>query len=202
MISSTKTPWRLVRRAAPWAFVAAVAAVIPLTIAGCSSSTSASPRVVDTYGGVPSYLPKDTVHSDQVLSGSVEKPALTAEGDGVEVSLPTGGSVLATVTGPDVPGEGFAVQPETTTCTWTISLSGATRDVPVTLADLTTLDQLGNVYRLSPVAGRAAIPAVVHPGQTVSFEVRTVMKTGEGVLRWAPANGKAVASWDFEVEID
>ena len=35
----------------------------------------------------------------------------------------------------------------------------------------------------------------------MSFELRAVLPTGDGALRWAPA-GKPVASWDFNVEID
>ncbi len=43
---------------------------------------------------------------------------------------------------------------------------------------------------------------MLRPGQRTTFEVRTVMKVGEGVLRWAPGGGKTLAEWDFEVEND
>jgi hypothetical protein len=136
------------------------------------------------------------------LTGSVKRPALTSEGDSVKVDLPSGGTVLATVTGPVVPGEGLPYQADYTTCTWTVTLSHATRDVDLDLSDLTTLDQLGTVYHPATVPGRPAPPAVLHPGQSTTFELRTGMKVGEGLLRWAPGGSKIVASWDFEVEND
>ncbi|MCU1529414.1 MAG: hypothetical protein JWP75_3177 [Frondihabitans sp.] len=190
---------RLVTRAAPWASLAVVALAVPLALSGC---TSAQPTVVDTYGGLPSYLPKAPVGTDDVLTGSVKRPALTSEGDSVKVELPGGGTVLATVTGPVVPGEGLPYQANYTTCTWTVKLSDATRNVLIRLSDLTTLDQLGAVYHPTTVPGQAAPPAVLHPGQSTTFELRTGMKVGEGLLRWAPGGSKIVAEWDFEVEND
>ncbi|WP_123955515.1 hypothetical protein [Frondihabitans sp. 762G35] len=191
---------RLVRRAAPRAFLVAVALGASVALVGCTQA--APPAPPDTYGGLPSFLPKDSITSDSVLTGSVGRPALTTEGDAVTVELPAGGTVSATVVGPVVPGEGLPVQHETTTCTWTITLSGATRDVPLRTTEMTTLDQLGNVYRLAPVAGRPAPPAVLHRGATATFELRTVMKVGEGVFRWAPGGRSVVAQWDFVVEND
>ena len=151
---------------------------------------------------MPSYLAGISSTTDEVLDGTAARPALTSEGDAVRVHLHGGSTVLATVTGPVVPGEGLPYQGETTTCTWTVSLRDASGTVPVSLADLTTTDQLGNAYRLSPVPGKGTPPSVLRPGQRATFEVRTVMKVGEGVLRWAPGGGKTVAEWDFEVEND
>jgi hypothetical protein len=190
---------RLVTRAAPWASLAVVALTVPLALSGC---TSAAPSAPDTYGGLPSYLPKAPVGTDDVLTGSVKRPALTSEGDSVKVELPGGGTVLATVTGPVVPGEGLPYQADYTTCTWTVKLSDASRDVPLRLSDITTLDQLGTVYHPAVVAGQPSPPALLHPGQSTTFEVRTGMKVGEGLLRWAPGGSKIVAQWDFEVEND
>jgi hypothetical protein len=36
----------------------------------------------------------------------------------------------------------------------------------------------------------------------VTFELRAVMPTGEGLMRWAPDAQQIVASWDFVVEND
>ena len=56
------------------------------------------------------------------MVGTVADPALTVEGDYVQVKTPTF-SALAVVNGPVVPGEGLPVIQGYTTCTWTISLS-------------------------------------------------------------------------------
>ena len=179
--------------------------VLAVTLAACSATGHASdeqPTDANTYGGLPSYLATIPSTTDEVLDGSAAHPALTSEGDTVRVHLTDGTTVLATVTGPVVPGEGLPHQGETTTCTWTVELRSATGTVPVSLADLTTTDQLGNVYRLAPVPGRPAPPSTVAAGQRVTFELRTVMKVGEGVLRWAPDGRHPSAEWDFEVEND
>lgn len=188
-------------RVASWSAVVVGLSVVAGALVGCSSQ--AQPTVEDTYGSLPSYLATIPSTTDEVLDGTAARPALTSEGDAVRVHLHDGSTVLATVTGPVVPGEGLPHQGETTTCTWTVSLRDtSTRAVPVSLADLTTTDQLGNVYRLSAVAGKPGPPSTLAPGKTATFELRTVMKVGEGVLRWAPGGGTTLAEWDFEVEND
>ncbi len=188
-------------RAVPLAAAVLGAVALAGALVGCSSH--AEPKhAEDTYGGMPAYLAGIPSTTDEVLDGSAARPALTSEGDAVRVHLHGGATVLATVTGPVVPGEGLPQQGETTTCTWTVSLRDASGSVPVSLTDLTTTDQLGNVYRLSPVAGGGTPPRTLAAGQRATFEVRTVMKVGEGVLRWAPGGGQTVAEWDFEVEND
>ena len=49
-------------------------------------------RPTPTFGAYPSYLPKDTLnrHSDAVLTGTIQRPALTNEGDAVKVKTPSG----------------------------------------------------------------------------------------------------------------
>ncbi|MGN8049186.1 hypothetical protein ACTJKO_05810 [Curtobacterium sp. 22159] len=196
---------RRLARAAAWSAAAAGAVVLVTALAGCTAAGHASgeqPTGANTYGGLPSYLATIPSTTDELLDGTVAHPALTSEGDTVRVHLAGGTTVLATVTGPVVPGEGLPHQGETTTCTWTVELRKATGTVPVSLDDMTTTDQLGNVYRLRPVAGHAAPPSSIGPGQRATFELRTVMKVGEGILRWAPDGEHPAAVWDFEVEND
>lgn len=170
---------------------------------GGHSSSAAGPSTSEpSYGGLPSFLPSDAVQADAELVGSAARPALTSQGDSVKVELPGGGSVHVVVTGPEVPGQGFVSPPPQTTCTWTVKLSGATTSVPLAADQFTTTDHLGNVYRLALVKGQPAPPAVVKPGATVTFELRTVMVVGQGLMRWAPDTHKVLASWDFTVEND
>jgi hypothetical protein len=169
-------------------------------LSSCSGSSSHPAAIEPSYGGLPNFLPKSAIDPDSVLIGTAAKPALTTEGDAVDVRL-TGGSVRATVSGPEVPGEGLPYEPESTTCTWKITLTAATAPVPIRPADFTSIDHLGHVFRPALVKGQPVPPAELAPGKTVTFELRTMEAVGEGLMRWAP-EGKILASWDFTVEND
>jgi hypothetical protein len=168
---------------------------------GIAGALGHNRRAAATYGALPSYLPHSTLHPDSTLVGSANRPALTSEGDSVRVRLP-GGSVLASVAGPVVPGEGLPYQVTATTATWTVTLRDATRPIPVSRSAFSTIDSLGKVYRLSFVPGQPRPPTVLRRGRSARFELRAVMAVGEGMLRWAPRHRDLVATWDFVVEND
>ena len=175
-----------------------------LALAGCSAASASSPaRSAAGDSGYPTYLPSSTLHyhSDTVLTGTVQRPALTSQGDGVEVKTARW-SVLITVTGPEVPGEGLPYVAPATTCTWVVTMSGATGPVPVSAADFSSIDEQDNVYRPYFVPGQTEPPAVLRPGQKISFELRAAEASGEGLMRWAPDGRDIVARWDFVVEND
>jgi hypothetical protein len=183
------------RRAILFAVIA-TATLLPLVLTGCGTPAQAHPK----YGGMPSYLPPSSLRSDSELVGTSQKPAITSQGDAVLVSTDNG-SVRVTVSGPEVPGDGLPYQTPSTTCTWTVVLSGATTPTPIDVAEFTTIDHLGAVYHPTLVAGAPVPPAALEPGQSVTFEIRAIMRVGEGLMRWAPG-AQVVASWDFEVEND
>lgn len=192
----------------PAVLASLLAAAMLIALVGCGSSASGSadpktPRTSSQYGGYPSFLPSSTLHyhSDTVLTGTVQRPALTNQGDAVEVKT-LGWSVLMTVTGPQVPGEGLPYQAPSTICTWVVTMSGATGPVPVSASDFTSIDDEGNVYRPAFVPGQPIPPKVLRPGQTISFELRAAEAVGEGLMRWAPDGRNIVAKWDFVVEND
>ena len=172
-----------------------------MLISGCSANaTPAATTESATYGDLPMFLPSDPGNADSTLTGSAARPALTTEGDTVHVVLGDA-SVEITVSGPDVPGEGLPKVTAATTCTWTVTMTGATRSIPVRVIDFSTADHLGGTY-LTAGPNLPAPPAAIAPGQRVTFALRGVMPTGEGLMRWAPNAGATVASWDFEVEND
>jgi uncharacterized protein YceK len=189
------------RRRAPLALLAALA--LGAGLAGCGTAVTHTARPAPTFGGYPSFLPKDTLndHSDATATGTVQRPALTNQGDAVKART-SGWSVLVTVTGPQVPGEGLPYQASATTCTWVVTMSGATAPVPISTADFTAIDDESNIYRPALVPGQPKPPAVLRPGQKVSFELRAVEAVGEGLMRWAPDGRNIVAKWDFVVEND
>jgi hypothetical protein len=200
---------KLPSRVAVTAVTLTVAAVT--AVAGCGSGAGAGAGATEPaaaagatpLGSYPSFLPKSTLHqpADSVLTGTAQRPALANEGDTVRVKT-SGFSVLVTVTGPQVPGEGLPFQANADTCTWVVTLSGANRSVPISAADFTAIDDQNNVYQPAFVPGRPEPPTVLKAGQEVSFELRAVEATGEGLMRWAPDGHDIVAKWDFVVEND
>lgn len=186
--------------------LAAGVVLTALLLSGCTGALAVHPpsahtKDPDAYGALPSFLPTDTDQPNSLLVADIRHPAVTSEGDDVEVHLASG-SVRMTVVGPEVPGEGLPVQPEDTTCTWTVTMSHATAPVRIRIADFNTLDHLGTIYRVAAVPSRPAIPAVLQPGRSVSFELRAAMPTGEGVMRWSGGTKNVLSSWDFVVEND
>ena len=171
----------------------AVLAVAVISSRGSTSSTK--------FGGLPAFLPKSSITPDSTLTGSIGRMALTTQGDTVKVVLPHG-TVLVTVSGPVVPGEGLPYQARATTCTWTVTFAHATTAVPVSLDQFDTIDHGGVVYHPNFVTGTPTPPTVLQAGQRTTFELRAVMVTGEGLMRWAPDGNNIEGEWDFEVEND
>ena len=77
----------------------------------------------------------------------------------------TTGSIRATVTGPVVPVEGAASEPDTTTCTWTVTLSRAHGRVPVAVSAFTVLDGEGNQSQPRLAGARPVRPPCSAPGR-------------------------------------
>jgi len=150
-----------------------------------------------------SWLPKQQLDHpvDQTVVGTIAHPALTVEGEDVEVRAPSF-SALAVVNGPVVPGEGLPVQQRFTTCTWTISLTHVRGTVPISAADFDSIDHTQTVYKPTLVPGQQALPTTLHSGQDLTFKIRSAMPVGEGLLRWAPDGQNIVAKWDYQVEND
>lgn len=168
-------------------------------LAGCG----AAPKSSASLSGYPSFLPKRTLHPDvdATLVGTMSRPALTVEGLAVQVKT-AHWSVLVTVSGPVVPGEGLPYQPDATTCTWTVTMRNATAGVPVSVADFHSVDHLGSVFLMGLVPGEKPPPPVLRPGQDVTFRLRAYELVGEGMMQWAPDHKHVVAYWDYTVEND
>jgi hypothetical protein len=173
----------------------------------CGSAQAAPPKDSTSHdhwtSHYPSFLPKDTLDPDvdATLIGTEVKPALQIEGLAVEAETKAF-HVKVTVNGPIVPGEGLPDQPAATTCTWTVTMKDATADVPVSLADFHSVDHLGSVFVMGLVPGEHPPPPVLHPGRTLTFQLRSYELVGEGMMQWAPDHKHVVADWDYEVEND
>jgi hypothetical protein len=183
--------WRRVSELGVKPVVAAL--LCALVLAGCGTSAAV----------YPSFLPKKTLDPkvDEALVGTMSKPALQIEGLPVDVDT-NKFHVSVIVSGPIVPGEGLPDQPAATTCTWTVTMKDASADVPVSIADFHSVDHLGAVFLMGLVPGEHPPPAVLHPGQTLTFQLRAYELVGEGMMQWAPDHRHVVAYWDYTVEND
>lgn len=154
-----------------------------------------------SYGALPSFLPKTSLVTDATVLGTPARPALTSQGDEIRAQLQHG-SVLVTVSGPETPGEGLPYQASADTATWTVTLADAQGSVPIVVGAFSAIDSLGHIYHPALVPGQPKPPSSIRSGQTVSFELRTVMAVGEGMMRWAPESNTLLGTWDFVVEND
>ena len=185
---------------------AAALGVAAVAVAGITTFVVTRPgpppgSAVQTYGGLPSWLPKPSVPVGRVVTASAAHPKLAIQGDTVRVLL-TGAQVLATTVGPQVPEEGKFPVPEATRCTFTITFAKATGTFTLRAADFATVDERGQLHRLRlHLRGGGPLPAQVTAGQTVSVIMTGGLPTGNGQLIWAP-DGRNTVSWDFSVEID
>ena len=192
-------------RGAGFRAAAAALGVAAVAVAGITTFVvtrpGPPPTPVQTYGGLPSWLPKPSVPVGRVVTASAAHPKLAIQGDTVRVLL-TGAQVLATAVGPQVPEEGKFPVPEATRCTFTITFAKATGTFTLRAADFATVDERGQLHRLRlHLRGGGPLPAQVTAGQTVSVIMTGRLPTGNGQLIWAP-DGRNTVSWDFSVEID
>jgi hypothetical protein len=178
------------------------------TSSASTSNSSSRPSYPSALPGkasarYPAFLPKKTLvpDVDAPLAGTEARPALQVEGLPIDVKT-RAFAVRVTVSGPIVPGEGLPDPPAATTCTWTVTMKDATADVPVSLADFHSVDHLGSVFLMGLVPGEHPPPSVLHPGQTLTFQLRSYELVGEGMMQWAPDDKHVVGYWDYTVEND
>lgn len=169
---------------------------------GALVTTGKKSTTAGGYGTIPSWLPKATVPVGRVVQASAAHPWLAVQGDTVAVHLARG-RVLATASGPSVPEEGHFPLPRTSPCTFVVTFTAASGDVPLSPTAFATTDEQGRLHKLRvTVMGGGPVPQHVAPGRTVTLTMYTVLPTGEGRLLWAPAAGRPIVQWDFDVEID
>ena len=194
----------------------ALAALVGVLLTGHSASaarhngaTSAHGKVAATYssstakyGGLPSWLPKAKVPVERILQASRAHPVLAIQGNTVSVHL-AGERVLATAVGPTVPEDGRFPVPATSPCTFIVTFAASSGAIPLSAKAFTFIDEQGHVRhpRVTAIGG-GALPRLLLPGRPVSLKVYDVLPTGDGDLTWAPAGGRPIVSWDFDVEID
>jgi len=172
----------------------------PVSAASASAAPPASSNA--TYGTLPSWLPRATVPVGRVVQASATHPWIGIEGDTVSVDL-AGHRVNATLVGPQVPKEGQFPLPKTTPCTFFLTLTNATGQIPISAADLAIFDEQGHRYtpRVRSLTGAAA-PTHLGPGQSVTVRLDTILPTGAGEVVWTTNGTAPLVSYEFVTEID
>ena len=157
----------------------------------------------NTYGYIPAWLGTPKVPVGRVVTATTTHPWLAVQGDTVRVELPKA-RLLATVVGPAVPEEGNVPVPETSPCTFTVTLTSASAPIPIRPTQFAAIDERGTIHTLKMQSlDGGPPPSQVTPRTTVRLKMSAVLPTGEGRLMWAPLKGvRPPVQWDFDVEID
>ncbi len=154
------------------------------------------------YGKLPSWLPSAQPPRQTLRHASFSHPVLTLQGEGLAISLP-GAQLRAIAVGPAVPEIGRTPVPATSPVTFVVTFSHVTAPVALRASSFVLVDEDHHVHlpRVTSIDGGPA-PTELRPGPPVSIKLHSVLPTGDGGLEWRPDGGRAVAGWDFNVEID
>jgi hypothetical protein len=163
-------------------------------VAAASASASAN----DTYGTLPSWLPKATTKTGRVVEASATHPWVGVEGDVVVVHV---GAIHAatSIVGPRVPHEGQFPLPKTTPASFTMTVRDANGPIVLDTRRLVIFDERGRRH-WPQVAGPAR--RVVTPTRPLTLHISTILPPGPGEVVWMTPAGSPIVSYEFVAEID
>jgi hypothetical protein len=154
------------------------------------------------YGRLPSWLPRSKPPTQRPLHASFSHPVLTIQGDSLVVSV-GGARLVATAVGPSVPEIGHTPVPATSPVTFVVTFSHVTAPIALRRASFVLVDEQHQLHQpLVTALHGGPPPSELRPGPPVSIKLRSVLPTGDGGLEWRPTGERAIAGWDFNVEID
>lgn len=191
-------------------FVAAAAAAFGIgTAVGSATNSPTRQAGSESYGGLPSWLPKAKNPVGRIVNASATHPLLQGiEGETVAVRLARG-SVEATAVGPAFPAavsqhdQDAPEDPVTAPCTFTVTLAAARGVVPIAANAFSLLDEHGGIHPLRVTsAGGGPPPAAVRPGRTIMLTIKATLAEGEYDLRWAPDGPRVLVGWQASLELD
>jgi hypothetical protein len=154
------------------------------------------------YGKLPSWLPSAKPPRQVLQHASLSHPVLTIQGDGLAITL-HGAELHAIAVGPAVPEIGRTPVPPTSPVTFVVTFSHVTAPVRLRPSSFVLVDEDHHLHLPTVTAmDGGPPPTVLRPGPPVSVKLHSVLPTGDGGLEWRLDGGRAVAGWDFNVEID
>ncbi|MGP9023139.1 hypothetical protein ACT1U9_32630 [Streptomyces sp. BR1] len=180
------------------ALAALACTALALTACGghsASTATDDAASTVKSLGAVPIPSPPTAQATPTATDKHLQ---LLAMGYSVNAQLP-GASAVVTAGGPtEEPIATPGGVPDHATGTITITVREATGALTLHAADFTSRDENGTAIALS-TRGPATITA--RAGQTATLTLTGTYKAGAAALTWRH-DGKTVAVWDFNIELD
>ncbi len=179
--------------------VVVMASVVVILLTAFVGMRESSKSNLDSYGGLPSWLPRSSVPTNRIVSATVQHPQLGIGGSTFKVIV-DGASTLVTMSGPQTPPF-VTPPPPVTRATFTITFAKTTGVVALRPRDFGIIDGNGNVYYPKAFAdGTTRVLASL--AMPTSVEVSVVMATGTGSIAWAPDGKRPVVTWEYTLEND
>lgn len=202
----TPGPGRRGLAAAATVAVILAAGVLIITGLGAARKPAAAGQ---TYGEIPSWLPKPAAPSDAMVSASAAHPVLAAvEGDTVDAHL-YAGSAYVTGVGPAAATSapaggragtgGSALSPTT----FLFTIASARGAVPLRAGAFSILTAAGQILHPTvTLRGGGRLPARATPGKPVNLTLSASLPEGQGALRWAPDGNRVLVAWLYQFELN
>ncbi len=190
------------RRALPRLRLALPSCALLALLAGCASHPASTDggngdaaSTVRSLGAVP--IPSQPA-GQATPTADEHHLQLVAMGAPVRAQLP-GGTALVVASGPveDLPSTGGRM-PDQTKGTITVTVSQATAPLTLKADDFTSRDEQGKDVSLAPV-GSPAVTAST--GKSANLVLSGTYHSGAAQLTWRH-DGRVVAIWDFNIELD
>ncbi|MDO0929599.1 hypothetical protein QQY24_31085 [Streptomyces sp. TG1A-8] len=190
-------PWRP-RPTCPRTILATLVCVA-FALTGCSSpnrpQTDDAADTVHKLGAVPIPSPPTAQATPTAGENHLQ---LVVMGDSVRAELP-GTTAVVTAGGPsEEPIAKPSGVPDHAVGTITVTVRDATRPLTLHTTDFSSRDENGTAIHL---AARGPATVTARPGQAVTLTLVGTYEAGAAELTWRHA-GKAVAIWDFNIELD
>jgi hypothetical protein len=157
--------------------------------------------------GSPSFIPRDTVAVNRIVTATRSHPQLAIAGDSVVLDVASG-HTLARMNGPLYNNKYVGTNDPTVPAQFQLTFTKTHGTIPLAPDDFTILDQLGNnIVPTIRVQGGGALPKQLDSGQPLTLIMSTIIAAGDGSIVYNPTGivkpgHKPLVGWDFIVEDD
>ncbi|MGO9908597.1 MAG: hypothetical protein ACLP4R_21030 [Solirubrobacteraceae bacterium] len=157
--------------------------------------------------GIPSFIPRDTIAVNRIVTATPSHPQLAIQGDSVLLDLASG-RTLATMNGPLYNNKYVGTNDPTVPASFVLTFSKTHGTIPLAPDDFTILDQLGNnIVPTIRVQGGGPLPKQLDSGRHLTLVMSTIISAGDGSIVYNPtgitkSGHDPLVGWDFIVEDD
>lgn len=195
-----------IRRPGAWrtnskaALATLACATLALALAGCGGNSAPKPtddaaKTVKSLGAVPIPSPPT---AQATPTASEKRLQLLAMGYSVHAQL-AGVNAVVTANGPtENPIAKPKGVPNHATGTITVTVREATGPLTLHAADFTSRDENGKAV---PLSAHGPTTVTTRPGEAATLTLAGTYEAGAAELTWRH-DGKTIAVWDFNIELD